>query len=116
MFIASGRRIRELPVYEYMWLREWLLSWQEDGAGELRGLLAERMWPAALGCPEDIYSNSTESGCRSGMRFMSGRESPSAWRDNRLPRFSGAVPEGETVCGGGGMLALATQPFAVRKR
>jgi len=76
-FIATSARIQRLPQSEYMWLRQWAQSWQEDAGGVLRRLIAERMWPVILGCPEDIHHNSTDGGCTNDMKFPSGeRETP----------------------------------------
>eukprot|EP00191_Tetraselmis_sp_GSL018_P013453 CAMPEP_0177586456 /NCGR_PEP_ID=MMETSP0419_2-20121207/5085_1 /TAXON_ID=582737 /ORGANISM="Tetraselmis sp., Strain GSL018" /LENGTH=548 /DNA_ID=CAMNT_0019076355 /DNA_START=660 /DNA_END=2306 /DNA_ORIENTATION=+ len=73
-FLVSASRVLELPASEYMWIREWLQSWQEDGTGTLRRLLAERMWPVVFGCPEDIHNNGTSGGCTRDMRFPSGSQ------------------------------------------
>eukprot|EP00873_Tetraselmis_striata_P018931 jgi/Tetstr1/439195/TSEL_027638.t1 len=85
-FIASAHRIRQLPQPEYMWLRQWVQSWQEDGVGVLRHMIGERLWPVLLGCPEDIHYNSTDGGCTESMRFLSGtrREPPEEMIDDGL--------------------------------
>ena len=71
-FIAARRRLQALPQGEYMWLREWILSWQEGGGGIFRRLMGERLWPVLLGCPEDIHHNTSDGGCRHDMRFPQG--------------------------------------------
>lgn len=71
-FITSAARLQSLPVAEYMWLREWLQSWQEGGGGIFRRLMGERLWPVLLGCPEDIHHNTSDGGCLESMRFPSG--------------------------------------------
>ena len=75
-FITTADRIRSLPISEYMWLREWILSWQEDGGGIFRRLMGERMWPVILGCPEDIHHNTSDGGCMHDMYFPSGEQGP----------------------------------------
>lgn len=72
-FITTSERLRSLPLSEYMWLREWIQSWQEDGGGIFRRLMGERLWPVLLGCPEDIHHNTSDGGCHHNMHFASGK-------------------------------------------
>eukprot|EP00873_Tetraselmis_striata_P010292 jgi/Tetstr1/430556/TSEL_020354.t1 len=65
MFMVSARRVWSLPRSEYVWLRQWLNSW--DAEGIQRRFMMDTLWSALFGCEEDGHSRATVSGCWSGM-------------------------------------------------
>ena len=94
------RRHRSLPVTEYQWMREYLMSVTfEDGVK--RRYVPERIWQAMLGCPSEINTRHMV-GCTSLQWHPSGQavEPPGVitadalvtWPQNGLETFSADAP------------------------
>uniref|UniRef100_A0A061S5E4 Uncharacterized protein n=1 Tax=Tetraselmis sp. GSL018 TaxID=582737 RepID=A0A061S5E4_9CHLO len=65
MWSASRPRIHSLPVTEYQWLREYIMSITFE-EGVKRRYVMERMWQGLLGCPQELRTRQM-LGCTSAM-------------------------------------------------
>jgi len=69
MFIVSAARVRTLPRSEYVWLRQWLNSWDKHGVQ--RRFMMDSLWGAMFGCNAHGHGSQdmTSEGCAAGQAW-----------------------------------------------